>query len=76
MGLSLITVMAIASHDDLIYSHAGPSEDGKYSGWITLPGGRPLLNTEAVFDTAEDAKQHVIDLRAECVSYLDEKGKE
>jgi len=71
MSLTNGTAMIIATRDDLIYSHAGPTENGKYIGWITMPTGRPLLNTEPVFDTAETAKQHMLDLRDKCIKHLD-----
>ena len=69
MSLTNSTAMIIASRDDLIYSHAA-SENGKFIGWITMPNGRPLLNTEPVFDSAEKATQHMIDLRDKCVNHF------
>ncbi len=71
MGLSTITAMTIASRGDLIYSHAGPAKNGKYAGWITMPNGRPLLNTEPVFDTPELAEKHMTDLRDKCIGHFD-----
>lgn len=43
----------------------GPSKDnGKYMGWIMLDVDRwhPIVNTNAVFDTPEDAKKYMQDL--------------
>ena len=66
MGISFLTAITIAESDDLVYTHAGPDENEKYAGWIIMPGGRPLLNTPPVFDTAELAEQHMTDVRDEC----------
>ena len=59
MGISRITAYAIASRDDLVISHGGPSKNnGKYVGWITLGEDdryRSLVNTEAIYDTPEEA---------------------
>lgn len=49
--------MIIASRDDIHCTSAGPVE-GKYLGWITLGAEdrfRPLLNTEPVYASAEEA---------------------
>jgi len=68
MGISVLTTATICNRDDLLVSHAGPVENGKFIGWITLPHEqycRPLLNTEPVFDSAESAEQHMRDLMSD-----------
>ncbi len=65
MSISTATAIAIANRDDLIYSHSGPNDSGKYSGWISYPTGRPLLNTKPIFDSAELAETHMHNLRVE-----------
>lgn len=59
-GVSRITAYTIYTRDDIHVTHAGPNKDnGKYSGWITLPQEdrfRPLLNTGPDYDTAEEAE--------------------
>lgn len=59
----MITAMIITTRDDLVYSHAGPSGEGKYSGWINMPNGRPVLNTTPIFDSPQLAEKHMTDLR-------------
>ena len=53
MGLSLITALIEASA-------GGPAENGKFIGWITLGPDqhyRPLINTDARYDSADEAKK-------------------
>ncbi len=60
MGVSRITAIVISTRDDIITTFGGPDpETGKYMGWITLPAEdryRPLLNTEAIYDSPEEAE--------------------
>lgn len=68
MGISKITAITIQERNDLLVSYAGPADNGKYIGWITYPSEqhcRPLINTEATFDTPELAEQHMRDLMTE-----------
>ena len=68
MIISNLTAMTIQNRDDLVITHAGPDDSGKYTGWITYPPEqycRPFLNTEAIFDSPELAEQHMRDLMAE-----------
>lgn len=58
MGISRITAYTIASNPDVRVSAGGPDKDGKFTGWITL-GEADLLNTEAVYDTPEAAKEEM-----------------
>jgi hypothetical protein len=59
MGMSRLTALIILSRgDDIHVTSAGPC-DGKYIGWITLGEEdryRPLLNTEPIYDTSEQAE--------------------
>lgn len=72
MPLSNLTATIIASNKDAHATQSGPFENGKYMGWITLSQKdhyRPLLNTEPIYNTANEAKaamQQLIDnLRTE-----------
>ena len=59
MGISNLTAMIIASRDDIICTSAGPAENGKYLGWITLgveDRCRPLLNSEPIYNSHDEAK--------------------
>lgn len=60
-GLSVLTVINLkhCEDEDIVITHAGPTENNKYLGWIITPEGRPLINTEDIFDTAEDAEAHM-----------------
>lgn len=68
MSISRITAIIIKERDDLLITHSGPDEHGKYAGWITYPSEqncRPLLNTKYVFDTPELAEEHMKSLTAD-----------
>ena len=65
MGIDRLTAYIIANREDIVITHAGPSKDGKYMGWITLGEEdryRPLLNSEAIHDTPKEAEQVMRDL--------------
>jgi hypothetical protein len=74
MGVSRLTAAIIQSRgDDVVCSYGGPVE-GKYVGWITLGPEdryRPLLNTEPVYDTGDDAKAAMERVVAEIRSFED-----
>lgn len=59
MGISMLTGMIIATRgDDIKTTAAFDEEKGKWLGWITLGEEdryRPLLNSQAIYNTAEDA---------------------
>lgn len=58
--MTRLTAMIIASRDDIIVTAGGPGNDGKYMGWITLGEEdrcRPLLNSEAVYNSFEEARE-------------------
>ncbi|WP_292992516.1 hypothetical protein [Nitrosomonas sp.] len=63
MSISNLTAMIIVNNEDLIFTYAGPDSNGKFSGWISMPNGRPVLNTQSVFDSSGDAKNHMLSLR-------------
>lgn len=65
MGISRLTAIAIQERDDLIITHSGPSDGGKYKGFIALPADqycRPLVSTEPMFDSADAAELHMRNL--------------
>jgi len=59
--MTVLTLFTLAGNEDsIIITHAGPYENGKYSGWITHDAGkyyRPIVTTEPVFNTAEAAEE-------------------
>ncbi len=64
MGISNITALMIQTRDDIQVDYS-KDDNKKYAGWITLGPDdycRPLLNTEHIFDSIKDAKQHMKDL--------------
>ncbi len=65
MGISNLTAMTIQNRSDLLVSHGFCETERKYLGWITLPtedNCRPLLNTKAIFNTADEAEKHMHEL--------------
>jgi len=50
-GITKLTALTITTRDDLEYTAGGPDENGKFSGWIIFPGGRPLLSSQAIYDS-------------------------
>lgn len=57
----LTALIILTRGDDIHCTSAGPvvSENGKYVGWITLGPDdryRPLLNTEPIYNSHEEAK--------------------
>lgn len=80
MGVSRITAYIIATRDDIVCTQGGPAENGKFVGWITLGEDdryRPLLNTEPIYDTPEEAvaamKKEVADIKESVTKELDGK---
>jgi hypothetical protein len=58
MQISNLTSLIIASRDDIVATAGGPTDNGKFVGWITLgqlDRFRPLLNTEPIYNTKEEA---------------------
>jgi len=71
MAMTLMTAIIIANNTNLIYTHAGPDKHGKYMGWITMGEDdycRPLVNTEAIFESAEEAEKHMYVIRDHCIN--------
>ena len=74
MGINLITALIIQNNPEVYCEAGGPVEEGpekgKYVGWIMLERGKwhPLLNTEPIFSTKEEAlaamEQTVADIKA------------
>ena len=59
--MSRLTAMIIQSRE-VVCSAGGPANNGKYVGWITLREEdryRPLLNSEAIYNSAEEAKSEM-----------------
>jgi hypothetical protein len=49
----------VGNPDDIVVTHAGPDNNGKYCGFITRGEEgryRPLISTEPIFDTADAAE--------------------
>lgn len=67
-GLTLLTVIKLKYSEDefLHYTHAGPSKDGKYAGWVVTPDGRPIINSEPIHDTPKKAEAHMRAVVAAC----------
>lgn len=71
MQLSRLTAYVIATrHEDgdVRVSSVGPHENGKFSGWIMLGPEdryRPLISTEPVYGTAEEAVDAMNELIAD-----------
>ena len=55
MGLSILSVFIIQSND-VRCEAGGPVEDNKWVGWV-MKDGHPLLNTEPVYDSHDEAVQ-------------------
>lgn len=62
-----LTAVIIGANDTVRATFSGPCENGKFMGWITLGAEdryRPLINSEAIYETADHAKiamQEIID---------------
>ncbi len=80
VGMSRLTTYIIANNEDIKCSAGGPSsENGKYMGWITLGEGRyyrPLINSEAIFDSAKDAIKAMEDLVKTAKEFVANEGVE
>ena len=79
MGIDRITAYTIATRDDIVISHGGPGKgeyEGKYVGWITLGEPdrfRPLLSTQPVFDSAEEADEAMNKVVEDIRAYVHEE---
>ena len=65
MPIDRLTAYIIATREDIIITHGGPTDNGKYLGWIILGEEdhyRALLNTNAIYDTGEAADKSMRDL--------------
>ncbi len=61
--LSKSTAQILIDNKNLGYTHAGPDDNGKYSGWILRADGSPVLITDSIFDSGDQASDHLIKLR-------------
>jgi hypothetical protein len=68
MGISLSTALTIQGDENITTSVGGPDKTGKYTGWIMGPRSHerwdPLLNTEPIYDSEEEARAAVDDIVA------------
>ncbi len=60
MSISNYTALVIANNPNVGANVGGPSDNGKYVGWIEIKETKkskyhPLLNTEPIYDTKADA---------------------
>ena len=73
-----LTAMVMATRDDLRFdASAKPAENGKYIGWISLPpedNYRPLINSEPIYDTKEDAIEAMKRVAAECKEFIEKES--
>ena len=68
MGVSLITAVVIATNP-MVIEAVGPDSDGKFSGTIRRDEAkyrRPLVTSEPVFDSAEDANASMEQVVDDC----------
>ncbi len=63
-GISRLAALIIQTNDekDITADAAGQHDNGKYAGWITFwkygrPHISPLISTEPIYDTAEQAEE-------------------
>lgn len=67
-GISRLTLIQLKHGEvgeSIHVDFAGPTEEGKYCGWITAGEyHRPLLNTQPRFNTQYEAEQHMRDVIA------------
>lgn len=59
LTVSTVLMLKLSDADSLSITHAGPTEDGKYIGWIITKEGRPLIHANTTFDSATDAEEHM-----------------
>jgi hypothetical protein len=75
MGLSFLAALEIANHhpDDIRVESIGPEKNGKFAGWITRGPGhnfKPIVFTQAVYDTAEEALAKMDRIVDSCKEYV------
>ena len=59
-----LTAYIISTRTDLKITYGGPAENGKYVGWILLDvdSWHPLVNSQPVYDSPEDAEKAMREL--------------
>lgn len=62
-GITIVTMLIIRTRDDLEYTFDGPDKQGKFSGWIYIKNGRPLVSTDAIYDSAELAVNAMLNIK-------------
>ena len=75
--MTRITAFIIATND-VDCTAAGPSEDGKYAGWISRMENdkyRPLLNTEPIYDSEAEAVQAMEEIVTAVCEWVEEETK-
>ena len=80
MGLSRLDALVIQTNgDDVKVEVVGPGKTGKFGTWVMLYRDgdvhRPIVNTELVFDSEENARKFGDDLVAEVRAMDLLKGK-
>lgn len=63
--MTRLTAYIIATCTDLVFDAGRPDDSEKWVGWILLGEEdryRPLANSEAIYDSAEEAKQAMHDI--------------
>lgn len=56
--MTSLTALIIQNNDSVRATQAGPDQNGKFAGWITLGEEdrfRPLISTEPIYDSAKEA---------------------
>lgn len=74
--ISRLTALIIAARDDIQITSGGPTDDGKWVGWITLGPEdrcRPLLDSGPRYNSKEDAEEGMRKLVCEIRSRLTEE---
>ncbi|OGZ35469.1 MAG: hypothetical protein A2V60_03470 [Candidatus Portnoybacteria bacterium RIFCSPHIGHO2_01_FULL_39_19] len=81
MGFCRLTAYEIVGNpNDIVIDYGGPDKKtGKFVGWITRGPGhnfKPLINTQPIFDTPEQAKQAMRNLVKEIKKFVEEDRKD
>lgn len=75
-GLTLLTVIQIASRAQELERWATSDDSGKWRGMLLLPPyGRILVVTDFSFETEADAKVHMDAVVNACVEHQDKRQK-
>lgn len=70
MGLSMMTVMAIAHNETIRVEVGGPNAEGKFAGFIMIDDNhRILVSTPGMFDSHDDAKAQMDGVVTDCKTW-------